>query len=102
MLFKALKKGDIMREDDYVADEESFHIAGKGNQIGKPWNKTAYYPRYRKVDDNEKQKNKFPTIEETIESIHSDTKSWNEEVGKHPLWVAMVRLCYKFLSGKVL
>jgi hypothetical protein len=40
---------------------------------------------------------KLPTVEHTIESIHSDTKCWNEAVGKYPLWIAMIRLCHEFI-----
>jgi hypothetical protein len=51
LLYRALQKGDIMQEDDFVADDIGFYQAGKGANTGEKWNKTAYYPRYRKISE---------------------------------------------------
>jgi hypothetical protein len=45
----ALRKGDVILPDDYVAREDSFKVIGNTVSVGKRWNKTAYYPMYRKV-----------------------------------------------------
>ena len=49
MDFIALRKGDIIQATDYVATDISFHVVGDTASVGHPWNKTAYFPMYRKT-----------------------------------------------------
>lgn len=57
MLFKALRKGDVIEATDFVANEETFKPIGECSSVGLRWNKTAYHPMYRKISDsNEVQK----------------------------------------------
>ena len=43
----ALRKGDVILLDDYVADEESFRVVG--GSAGQRWHKTTHMLMYRKV-----------------------------------------------------
>ena len=49
MDFIALRKGDIIQATDYVATDISFHVVGDTASVGHSWNKTAYFPMYRKT-----------------------------------------------------
>ena len=49
MDFIALRKGDIIQATDYVATDISFHVVGDTASVGHPWNKTTYFPMYRKT-----------------------------------------------------
>lgn len=56
MKFVALKKGDIIKKGDWVADEDEFRqIGDMSSSIGVKWNKTAYYPMYRKIEEKENE-----------------------------------------------
>jgi len=52
MRFRALTRGEIIQEKDYVANEETFEqLKDTDLSIGQRWYKTVYYPMYRIVPD---------------------------------------------------